>query len=270
MRTAERSFLRPFALAATLLFLLRVLLLGETPPHEPGWRLLAPDDSGGLIFHRMLLRWGKATLRSDTVTPTADCCSSNAQWMMSSEPVDAAVMCPNAARTLVEKDARYAVVGPCLINADVRVVRPENASPKVAVMQNRGYQADALQGAGVPLSDLAPMIPSGIPYALEKGFVGSGVVDVLTALRLAGGRESLSSADVTTYVLVVRRSFREGPEWAEFARLYDECVEELTSDPTEAIRGFRNLELKREDFALWKKLRVAFLKLPPWEAARTL
>jgi hypothetical protein len=165
---------------------------------------------------------------------------------------------------LIRKDARYVLVGACILNADAMVTRSENTSPKIAVMQNRDYQIDVLQRAGVPLSDIAPMFPVGIPYALEKGFVGSAVVDALTALKLNGIKKPLTSEDVTTYVLTARRSFREGPEWEPFARLYDEAVDELSTKEglAAALMEHRNVELNREEEELWQKLRVSFIKLP--------
>ena len=237
---------------------------------SPGWRLFAPDDAGGLPFRLMLIRRGgeagiRGNLEADTLIPTADCCSSNAQWAMSSEPIDAAVMCPDAARRLLEKDGRYELLGPCLLNADVLVSRPGNGSRKVAFMQNRGRQADALLSLGMAPSDIAPMLPAGIPYALERGFVSGGVVDVLTAMGLEGVRSPLASGDRTTYVLVARRAFKEGPEWAAFAHLYDRCAEELTADPSGALLECRDMRLNREEMELWRELRVAFPGLPGGE-----
>jgi hypothetical protein len=238
----------------------------DAPLPSPGWRLLAPDDAGGLIFRRISLRRsGEAqTQDADSITPVADCCASNAQWTMSGVLMDAAIMCPDAARVLIQKDARYVLVGACLVNADAMVTRPGNASSKIAVMQNRDYQIDVLQSAGIPLSDIVPMFPVGIPYALEKGFVGSGVVDVLTALKLNGIKKPLTSENMTTYVLAASRSFREGPEWDSFARLYDETVGELSTREglAEALLEYRNLELNREEMELWQRLRVSFIRLP--------
>jgi hypothetical protein len=52
---------------------------------------------------------------------------------------------PDAARTLVEKDNRFIVVGPALINSEVFVMGQSRKPKRVAYSHKRDYQKKLIQ-----------------------------------------------------------------------------------------------------------------------------
>ncbi|GHT01287.1 hypothetical protein AGMMS50276_28990 [Synergistales bacterium] len=227
-------------------------------------RIVAPDNTGGLPI-RWMLRDKPLNARlelPDEIIKAADCCSATAQWTMSSGHVDVAVMCPDAAASLLEKDPRYALLGTVAVNSDVLVTRSENDSPKVGVMQSRRYQADVLSSR-FDSADIVTLFPAGVGYALEKKFLGGGVMDALSAWMLSGDKEPLSSGDVDTYVLVVSKMFADSSEFSDFVLRFNKAVEELST--LEGLRNallfYKGIEWNQEDVEQWKRLRIKFQKI---------
>jgi hypothetical protein len=230
-------------------------------------RIAAPEDTGGLP-----IRWMFETEAGeskdvrlealDELIPTADCCSATAQWAITGGNVDIAVMCPDAASTLLEKDQRYALLGTILCNSDLLVLRPENNSPKVGIMQNRRYQAELL-APRVKDEDIVPLFPAGVVYALENKFLGGGVIDALNAWTLSGDKESLTSGDVATYVLVTSKAFAARPEFKDFVRRFNRSVEDLSTPEglKNAVLNCKGLQWNQEDVDRWIKLRIKFQKI---------
>jgi hypothetical protein len=232
-----------------------------------GLHILVPDDAGGLPIRLMLLSEedGQDILmeRQEEIIPTSDCCSSAAQWAMSWGGADIAALCPDAAASLVEKDPRYFIVGAFLYNSDVLVTRSENSSSKKAVMQNRGYQRDLLADR-IASADIVPMLPAGIVYALEKGFIGGGVMDALMSWEVRGEKKPLAtSGDVSTYVLVASKEFASSPAFDAFVLRFDRAIDELSTYEglKNAVFSYAGLQWSKEDAELWKKLRIRFQKI---------
>ena len=227
---------------------------------------MSPDNTGGLPIQWMLRDDAKTRARAsflpDEIIPTADCCSAAAQWTMSGGQVDIAVMCPDAAASLLEKDPRYALLGTIVVNSDILVTRQENDSRKVGVMQGRRYQADILSSR-FDSSDIVTLFSSGIGYALEKKFLLGGVIDALTAWRLPGAKEPLSSRDVATYVLVLSKTFASSSEFSGFVARFNESVEELSTPDglRNAVLLCKGLRWNQEDVEQWIRLRIKFLKI---------
>ncbi|MDO7204725.1 hypothetical protein Q5M85_11745 [Paraclostridium bifermentans] len=66
------------------------------------------------------------------------------QWALSSEQIDMAIICKEAAKKFVEYDENFEIVDTVVQNSDVFLVKNENIK-KVGVTQNRNYQIDLVK-----------------------------------------------------------------------------------------------------------------------------
>lgn len=227
-------------------------------------RIGAPDDMSGLIIYYLIQEKGltDASFQNQAETMSLkDCCASTTQWALSSEELDIAVMCPDAAKALIEKDARYQVVSECTANTDVIVFRPGVIPKKIGIAQNRAYQAEIVRSLFAGCEPVNILL-AGIPYAYEKQVVDGIVVDVLKSLSLQGEKRSsvAGNIDRLTSVLVVRKAFMQSPRYRQFISLYAQAVEELNQPEILRVqlKKLKGLELKQEDIELWNRYKIKF------------
>ncbi len=254
------------AIAAVLVVIALIIASpGESVPG--GLRIGSPDDTSGLIVDHMLRTAtvdGEHVVEDLSALAIKDCCTSRAEWALSSEALDAAIMCPDAARRLVEKDARFVIVGPCLANSDVVLVRGDSTPQRVAFTQNRDYQVDVIADRFGAAAAATPMVTSAIPYAYERGTVGGAVIDALKARHLEG--EWLPSTlgdggDRVTYVLVVSTEFRDSDAYPGFIGAFEQSVTELNDPATlaDAVGAYKGDRLTGEEAEKWKRQQIRFL-----------
>jgi hypothetical protein len=196
-----------------------------------------------------------------------DCCSSTAKWALSSRSLDAAILCPDEARSLVERDNGYEIVGPCLANSVVAVVRNVSEITRVGIAQNRGYQetiARALFGDEV---SVRPMLAQALAGAYARQAVDAVIVDIDQAYRLQGRKISVKTGkeDVVTYVLVARKDMRE---LESLVRVFASAAEELNEegDLRRAIESWREDPVSMEEAGDWLRGGVHFMA-PTLDAA---
>ncbi|MEN6326706.1 MAG: ABC transporter substrate-binding (seleno)protein SaoB [Syntrophomonas sp.] len=211
------------------------------PPDQKneGLTIGIPDDAGGLVIKYLADRH-LASLRVKPgveAFPIKDCCSSTSQWALSSERVDLAIVCPDAAQRLLEKDSRYVLVGPCMINSDTIVMKAGARPRRIGITQNRWYQRDIvinMFGTGV---EVVPMLPGALPYALTQGAVDGIVVDVIKGASLPGEHIAIcvNGKNQVTYVLVARKEVLQSDSYKELMPEWRQAVRELRgSDEIEA------------------------------------
>jgi hypothetical protein len=251
------------ALAVAALLLLAGSAFPQREEDNGKVKIGAPDDTGGMIIHYLVHEKGyqDAETQGDfEMYPVKDCCASTSQWALSSDLLDLAVMCPDAAASLLEKDGRFEIVSPCLINSDILVVRPGLTPQKVGVAQNRSHQEQIAVGVFGRECATAPMLPAAIPYAYEKKAVDGVVVDALRGFTMAGEKipAPTGSAGHITYVLVVSKSFKEDPRYSEFITLFQTSVEELNKPDVllAEIRKYKNIDFTSEEVEQWNRLGI--------------
>ena len=190
-----------------------------------------------------------------------DCCSANIQLALSGLEIDAALMCPDAAGALVDRDDRYIIVGPCLANSDILVVRggPSNAK-KIGVSQNHLYQKDIVNMLLGPGPETIAMSYAALSPAYEKGDVDGVVIDIEGASMLTGTWLSVGGnlGDVVTYDLVALKNL------AGLDRLKDAFAAAATAlrDAVKlqaAITGSSQSPVNGKEAVLWIQHNVRFL-----------
>lgn len=226
----------------------------------------APDDSGGLIIHTIL--HGKGFEAAEVVKgfgayTMKDCCTGTSEWALSADMLDMAVMCPDAAQRLVEKDPRFEITGPVLLNSDVLVIRPGADPAKIGVAHKRQYQEKFVKERFSGTCTTVPMLPAGLPFAFERGIVDGVVIDVLKAFAIPGERISSSGngTDLVTYVLVARRELTPGFLYRQFMERYKQAVAELadTGALARAVEGYKEVRWTDREVEEWKALKVKFV-----------
>lgn len=230
-------------------------------------RIGVPDSAAGVIFqyivNKRMPQDGKIVKELE-VYPIKDCCSTTSEWALSTGALEMAVLCPDAAQRLIEKDTRYEVVGPCMVNSDIVVVRNgrEGGGKKIAVCQGRDFQKKLVKRLFGEGGTAVPVFSSAIPYAYEKKWVDGVVIDILNGVLLRG--EMIPSfgkdGDLVTYVLVIRKAFKKNPSYLKFMESYENTLDELKHEEVlqKALRQYRQFELTSERVRLWKKLNVKF------------
>lgn len=250
----------------SLLFALTFTALPQRDENTGKIKIGTPDDTGGMIIHYLVNEKGfqDAAIKNDFETyPLKDCCVSASQWALSTDLIDLAVMCPDAAENLLGKDNRFEVFSPVLLNSDVVVVKPGISPQKIGVVQNRGYQLKIVNDKFGPDSVAVPMLQSAIPYAFEKNAVDGVVVDLLKSYSLEGDKlaSATKGGDNVTYVLVVRKSFKEDPRFREFITLLQQSANELNQpDILQAeIYKYQQITITKEEVEKWSRFRIRFL-----------
>jgi hypothetical protein len=234
-------------------------------------RIGAPDDTGGLVLQAMLL--AEEPSHSVLVTniephPFKDCCSSSSQWALSSDDLDGAVMCPNAAAKLIERDGRFQIIGPCVLNSDAYVTQGEGTPGKVGVAHKREYQATIVRRRFGAECGTISMLPSSLPFALARGLVDGIVLDGLKAISIPEPRlvNALSGETIVTYVFVIRKQFHRDPSVSPFVDGYGRTAAAL-NDPVVLAHWIGRLKgatWKDREIQEWKSLNVQFVS--PWTA----
>lgn len=253
--------------------LLLVISLSNFPQREKDngkVKIGAPDDTGGMIIHYLVNQKGYkgAEVQHDfELYPVKDCCASTSQWALSTDLYDIAIMCPDAAASLLEKDGRFEIISPCLVNSDIVVAHPGTIPKKIGVSQNRAHQEQIAAGVFGPEIVAAPMLPSAIPYAYEKKAVDGVIVDALRGITMAGEKIPAPArpGGHVTYVLVVNKSIKEDPRYQEFITLFQASVEELKNPDVliEEIRIYKNIDFTREEVEQWNRLGIRHVFTTP-------
>lgn len=220
------------------------------------------EDSSGLLIHYMMNKKGFSNVslkKQYEAYSIKDCCSSTSQWALSTELLDVAIMCPSAAKNLIAKDKRFEIIGPCVLNSDIFVIKPGVIPKAIGVPQNRYHIEKIVREKYGQSVKIIPMITSALPYALEKGTVDCIVIDAVKALFIKGNKEpSYVDHDNETYVLVVSEGFKKGKQYEMFNRIFKETVEELKDEKKiiEEINSYKNTNVTGEEMKKWNQFKV--------------
>jgi hypothetical protein len=245
-----------------------VALLATRGEEQSGSRMRigAPDDTGGIIVHAILERKGvlpAEVVRAFDAYPLKDCCASTSQWALGSHGLDAAVMCPDAAERLLERDPRFEILGPCVLNSEVMLIRPGVVARKIGLAQKRRYQERLVMEKFGAACAIAPMLPASLPYAYARGMVDGIVIDLLKGFSIEGEKIPVGGADedVVTYVLVARKDFMTTALFDSFLGAWEEVVAALGDMDVllQEIERYRRMPMTGREKQDWVNARVRFL-----------
>lgn len=186
------------------------------------------------------------------------------QWSLSSENLDMAIICKEAADKLMKTESdKFENKGVLVKNSDVILVK-NRPIKRIGVIQNRNYQRYLAQ-MYCPNKEIFPFIGTGIAYALESNKVDAVVIDAFKAIKLKGNK--ISTADrkeYDTYVLIVNKKFLGTKTYKEFVKLYNRSVEEINMDSIyrKEVESFLGRKISDSD---WKEIKSWKIKFPQIE-----
>lgn len=230
-------------------------------------RVGVPEGAAGLLASYVLqekMAAGSAKAVHYEQHTLYDCCAAASQYALGSGDLDLAIMCPDAGRTLVEKDARFEIVGPVLVNADIFVIRPGGEEPSaVGISQKREYQRQMVAERFGDRCEAIPMLHAAVPFAFAKHEVDAVVADITRAFSLAGDFHpgGVNGRDLVTAVLVVKKTIKTDEQYRQFLREYEDAVREM-AEPERLLHlltTYASKHISIGDVKLWKRMQVRFV-----------
>ena len=231
-----------------------------------GLRIACNDDAAGLLIKYLA---GESSAALDVVNMSyqqlLDCCSSQTELALAAGNFDMAVLCPDSAEKLLASGQPYQILGAVVFNAMVLVTNQDAVPRTVGYMNAREIQKGLVWSKYHSSIEMKPVLPAGLPYALERNAVEGIVLDILSALKIGGYRTPLHS-EYPTSVLVVHRDLCDSPELISFIEVYNQAVGELNSPEILMLELAKNLTIERgnSEVKTWKEMGVRFqtIKLP--------
>lgn len=260
---------RIWGLAAGFIALAAACMPGFPDSREEGaMRYVGvPDGAAGLIARYVLKeKMGRAAIETVPFESYTlyDCCAGATQYALGSGRLDMAIMCPDAAQSLVAKDRRFEIAGPVMMNSDILITRPGDVpgEAEIAVSQKRTVQRQMVSlrfgGRGRPV----PMLHSAVPFAYARGLVRAAVVDITKAYSLEGtlGGAAQNGRDFCTYVLVNKKSLRGTERYRRFMEIYGRTVREMddAAKLLKLLQTYVSANITMGDLEKWKRMNVRF------------
>lgn len=226
-----------------------------------GLRIACNDDAAGLLIKYLA---GEDSPALEVVNMSyqqlKDCCSSQTELSLAAGNFDLAVLCPDVAEKLIASGQPYQILGAVVVNANVLVSKNQDVAPhSVGYMNAREIQKELVWSNLNSSIEMKPILPAGLPYALERNAVEGIVLDILTALKIGGYRTPLPS-EYPTSVLVVHKDLYDSPELASLIKAYNQAVGELNSPEILMLELAENLAIEngRGEIQVWEKMGAKF------------
>ncbi|NMS89793.1 hypothetical protein HGQ85_07610 [Clostridioides difficile] len=182
------------------------------------------------------------------------------QWALSSEEIDIAIICKDAAKQYVNSTSGFEVVGTVVQNSDIFLLSDNNPK-KIGIIQNRNYQSELVKKYYKNV-EISPLLGTALAYGLESNLVDGVVMDCIKSIGLEGTRKSTTElSDYDTYVLVVSKKFKRSNVYSDFIKLYNKSVDALNNKSTfkKALKEYKNIRnIDMEEIRNWK---LKFLKI---------
>ena len=225
-----------------------------------GRRLACNDDAAGLLISYIASQDSRALeVVNMSYQHLQDCCSSQTELALAAGNFDLAVLCPDSAEKLIASGQPYEILGEVVVNALVLVTFQDKVPQTVGYMNGRELQRKLVWSNLGSSIEMQPMLPTGLPYALERKAVEGIVLDILGALKISGYRTALP-ADYPTSVLVVHKDLIDSRELASFIEAYNQAVAEMNS--TEILSRELAIKLDLENSSAevktWKDMGVQY------------
>jgi len=225
-----------------------------------GLRIACNDDAAGLLIKYLA---GEDSSALEVVNMSyqqlQDCCNSQAELALAAGNFDMAVLCPDEADKLISSGQPYKILGTVVVNAKVLVTQQDAMPRTVGYMNAREIQKKLVWSNLNSSIEMQPMLPAGLPYALERKAVDGIVLDILGALKIGGHRTALPS-DYPTSVLVVHQDLLTSPELASFVKAYNQAAAELNNPEILTLELAKYLAIENgvNEVKIWREMGVQF------------
>jgi hypothetical protein len=218
-------------------------------------RVGAGDDASGLLLNKISAIADGRVLNLE-IFKFKDCCSNTSQWALGSDEIDMGFYCNSMALHLVNASDRFAIYGPVIMNSEVLAYDGDIEDIReLGIGHKRENIKELAREGNSKLLGINEMIPSALPYSLEKQQIDAAVIDATKAALLPKFNFGpVSEHDYISYCLVVRKDLIGTEVFDDFLELYNQAAEELNQvDILTAAAGMT------EEF--WDDLNIRFLNL---------
>jgi len=225
-----------------------------------GLRIACNNDAAGMLIKYLAGEDNTALKVVDmSYQQLQDCCSSQTELALAAGKFDMAVLCPDSAEKLIGSGQPYQILGAVVINAQVLVTSQNKIPRTVGYMNGREIQKELVWGNLNKNIVMKPIIPSGLPYALERNAVEGIILDILDALKISGYYSPLPS-QYPTSVLVVHKDILNTSELASFVKAYNQIVLELNNQEILQKVIAQNLgkENGNKEVQIWRNMGIQF------------
>lgn len=106
------------------------------------------------------------------------------QWALSSEEIDIAIICKDAAKQYVNATSEFEIVGTVVQNSDIFLLK-KNSPKKMGIIQNRNYQSELVKKYYENVI-VSPLLGTALAYGLESNLVDGVVIDCIKSIGLEG------------------------------------------------------------------------------------
>lgn len=183
---------------------------------------------------------------------------------MSSDVLDLAIICPEAAKKFIENDPRFEIVGTCAKNSDVFVIK-EGVTPKrIGIGQKRTYQKELVTKRFGTDCEVKSMMVAALPYALENGLVDAIVIDATKGWVLKGRKEgTVINEDYVTYVLLARKDFKQSTLFRKFIDVYEQSIKELEEEHiwVEQLSSYIDKNILESEVKKWRMWKIKLVPI---------
>jgi hypothetical protein len=228
-----------------------------------GLRVACNDDAAGLLISYLASQDSRALeVVNMSYQQLQDCCSSQTELALAAGNFDMALLCPDGADKLIASGQPYEILGEVVVDALVLVTSKDRLPQTVGYMNGREIQKKLVWCNLDSSIAMQPILPAGLPYALERKAVEGVVLDILGALKIGGYRTALP-AEYPTSVLAVHKDLIGSPELASFIEVYNQSVAEMNSTEvlTKELAEKLDLENSSAEVKVWKDMGVQYRML---------
>ena len=223
-----------------------------------------PNSIGGMITNFAVKYYCGANIGIEEDPPisaylVADCCSPKTGISLTSGELQGAVMCPDSAKELVEKDDRFMIVSDFTFNTEIIVFSKSISSAedvkKIGYMNGQERQRKNLEALYGDKLNYIPIMATSLPYALELGEVDAAVLDFGTGLQMDNDFIVLES-DIPTTVLVIAKDFYGSEQYEALDAAIAEACKDLDNFEgfSEAMHFLSADSIDGKEFEKWLSL----------------
>ncbi len=228
-----------------------------------GLRIACNNDAAGLLIG-YLAGEGSAALEVVDMSyqQLQDCCSSQTELALAAGNFDMAVLCPDGADKLIASGQPYQILGTIVVNAKILVTDQDKVPQTVGYMNGRETQKRLVWSNLNDSIVMKPILPAGLPYALERNAVEGIVLDIMDALKIGGYHTPLPSPYPTS-VLVVHEELLDRSELASFIQAYNQAAEELNRQEILKVELAKKAGIGNgnKEVELWQEMGIQFQTL---------
>lgn len=136
-----------------------------------------------------------------------------------------AIVCKEAAEEYIRINDDFEIYAKLVQNSDI-ILESDRPIKKVGYTQNKNFHMEFIKNKYGNV-ELHEMNAQSLPYSYEVGRVDAVIMDITKLGILEGKVIQPSEDDFTTYVLIVKKDYKDTNEFLSFVKAYNKAIDEL-------------------------------------------